>query len=105
MCIVSCRVGHSNLQRHNGTGTYDVILTSETIYSIESCEDLYNALARCVHRPHGVVYVAAKTYYFGVGGGTLSFTGLVQEKGEFNIESVWQSESGVAREILKMTLK
>jgi predicted nicotinamide N-methyase len=89
---------------HEEQGRYDIILTSETIYSIDSQHDLYQALLKCT-RPGGVVYVAAKTYYFGVGGGTLSFTQLVNEAGHFTIESVWRSEGGVAREILKMTLR
>lgn len=31
--------------------------------------------------PHGVVYVAAKSFYFGVGGSTASFTDLVKADG------------------------
>lgn len=89
---------------HDGNGTYDVILTAETIYSIESSRDLHTTLAKCT-RPGGCVYVAAKTYYFGVGGGTLSFTNLVNEKGLFSIQSVWKSDTGVSREILKLTRK
>jgi hypothetical protein len=31
--------------------------------------------------PHGVVYVAAKSFYFGVGGSTASFADLVKADG------------------------
>ena len=35
--------------------------------------------------PHGVAFVAAKSYYFGVGGGTKSFSKLVKEDGIFEV--------------------
>jgi len=37
---------------------------------------------QCLRRPDGVAYMAAKKYYFGVGGGTRRFLSLVEEDGE-----------------------
>ena len=85
----------------HGDGTYDIILTSETIYSLGAIQTLYDTLKRCI-RPNGVVYVASKTYYFGVGGGTRSLQTLNDERQSFAIVSAWKSTTGVAREILEL---
>lgn len=37
---------------------------------------------QCLVRPHGVVYMAAKKYYFGVGGGTRRFLSVVEKDGK-----------------------
>lgn len=37
---------------------------------------------QCLQHPHGVVYMAAKKYYFGVGGGTRRFLSVVEKDGE-----------------------
>ena len=36
--------------------------------------------------PHAIVYVASKTYYFGVGGGTKTFRKLLKDDGIFEIK-------------------
>jgi protein-histidine N-methyltransferase len=53
-------------------------------------------------------YVAAKTVYFGVGGGILPFCELVnkatdEDGDKFKIEKVFESDSTVKREILKVS--
>ncbi|MEW5310908.1 MAG: hypothetical protein WDW38_002662 [Sanguina aurantia] len=86
-------------------GHYDVILTSESIYSLESQERLLECIKQLLQPPHGVAYIAAKTYYFGVGGGTTSFLALVKREGLFECESVFRVEepgSGNVREILQL---
>lgn len=47
-------------------------------------------------------YVAAKSYYFGVGGGVQEFRKEV-EKLDFKIGDVWKCDEGIKREILKIT--
>jgi len=37
---------------------------------------------QCLQHPDGVVYMAAKKYYFGVGGGTQRFLSMVEKDGE-----------------------
>jgi hypothetical protein len=62
-----------------GHACYDVILTAETIYS----EDSVHRLIACIDellKPEGVAYIAAKSYYFGVGGSTHRFAELVAKK-------------------------
>lgn len=80
---------------------YDVILTSETIYSLDSQPRLYSIIKRLL-KPSGNIYLAAKTHYFGVGGGTRQFEDFVREKGEFSIKPCKVISQGVQREILRM---
>jgi hypothetical protein len=42
-------------------------------------------LLQCLHYPGGVVYMAGKKHYFGVGGGTRQFLRLVEEDGKLPI--------------------
>ncbi|XP_015122438.1 histidine protein methyltransferase 1 homolog [Diachasma alloeum] len=83
-------------------GKYDVILSSETIYNSENHEKLYQVFKRCL-KEDGVGYIAGKTYYFGVGGGMRQFENLISQDGAFDVETVWTSEQGLQREILKLT--
>ncbi|XP_033104153.1 histidine protein methyltransferase 1 homolog [Anneissia japonica] len=80
---------------------YDVILTSETIYNVNYYDRLHTLLQASL-KPSGCVYVAAKTHYFGVGGGTRIFEDFVNKNGIFNIKSCWQNKDGLQREILKL---
>ena len=50
-------------------------------------------------------YVAAKTMYFGVGGGVLPFKQLVEADGIFNIEVVFNVTHNVKREVLELRYK
>lgn len=45
-------------------------------------------------RPDGVIYVAAKTHYFGVGGSIQEFQ-LQLEKNNFRSHLVWQTTEGL----------
>ena len=83
--------------------TYDVILTSETIYCLDSQPKLLTALKQLVRPETGVVYVAAKTFYFGVGGSTSSFCQLLEEDGTFSVSQCRTVEASVPRVILKLS--
>ena len=60
--------------------------------------------AQVLQPPHGVALVAAKSYYFGVGGGTRSFAERVHADGILQCRSVWSSADGdsVKREVLEL---
>ncbi|WOL02981.1 hypothetical protein Cni_G11701 [Canna indica] len=60
---------------------YDVILMAETVYALSSLHSLYGLIKRSMHHPSGVIYMAGKKHYFGVGGGTRQFVNLVEEDG------------------------
>ncbi|KAG0284330.1 hypothetical protein BGZ96_011291 [Linnemannia gamsii] len=83
---------------------YDLILTSETIYAEESHQKLYATIKSSLKRG-GKALVAAKTFYFGVGGDILSFRRLIEQDGVFDIKVVFSAQSFVRREILELTFK
>lgn len=53
--------------------TFDLIVTSETIYNEDNYVKLANLFQTCLFAPTGLVYLAAKSHYFGCGGGTYAF--------------------------------
>jgi hypothetical protein len=60
--------------------------------------------AQALRPPHGVALVAAKSHYFGVGGGTARFDAAVAADGTLEVERVWVMEDGASnkREILRL---
>lgn len=117
--------------------SYDIVLTAETVYDSISSLQMYQCLiqVRCklcnrlrLNRtsdsvvwplresrlplqclaPGGIAYVAAKTYYFGVGGGSLAFRHQVEEQlpAKMSIRSVAEVDDGMGnkREILELRL-
>lgn len=82
---------------------YGLVLTSETIYSPVAMSRLLSIIASCLAEPHGIALVAAKTYYFGVGGGTRQFEALVSRDGRLKSEVVYRTDDGVRREIIKLS--
>ncbi|KAF9173386.1 hypothetical protein BGX20_003345 [Mortierella sp. AD010] len=83
---------------------YDLILTSETIYAEESHPKLYATIKNSLKRG-GKALVAAKTFYFGVGGDILSFRRLIEKDNVFNVKVVFSAQAFVRREILELTFK
>lgn len=80
---------------------YDVILTSETIYNTENYCKILNVFKTKL-KSDGVAFVAAKTYYFGVGGGCRDFEKLIKDDGILESEIVLVVSENVQREILKV---
>jgi protein-histidine N-methyltransferase len=62
---------------------------------------------QCLKKPSGVCYVAAKTFYFGVGGGIAAFLSLVKESEDMEAHpvKVIDDNSSVRREILILRWK
>lgn len=84
-------------------GGMDMVLTSETIYSLESLPSLVELLGRCIGEG-GRVLVAAKVIYFGVGGGVESFKQCLGERyPEASVEVVHSVTKGVGRTVLSVT--
>ena len=84
------------------SGYYDIILTSETIYSPASQPKLLAALKHLLRPQGGVAYIATKSYYFGVGGSVSLFKELVEKDGCFDIEKCHIVDCEISREILKL---
>lgn len=77
---------------------YDVVLTSETIYSLDSLPFLLSLLQTTCrptsdHPSPAKCLVACKRIYFGVGGGELEFRRRVEERGG-KVESIWGAGEG-----------
>ena len=84
------------------SGYYNIILTSETIYSPTSQPKLLAAVKHLLCPQGGVAYVATKSYYFGVGGSVNLFKELVKRDGYFDIEKCYVIDCEISREILKL---
>ncbi|GJX35895.1 histidine protein methyltransferase 1 [Tanacetum coccineum] len=86
---------------------YDIILMAETVYSISTLPSLYELIKKCMSHPHGVVYMAAKKYYFGVGGGSRRFISLVEKNGVMAASLIAEVGGGSSnvREVWKLQFK
>ncbi|CAG8776976.1 14537_t:CDS:2, partial [Cetraspora pellucida] len=73
------------LNLHSNQEKYDIILSSETIYNLNSIPKLYNVIKHALKYPNGVAYIATKTIYFGVGGGILPFRQLIEKEQVFEV--------------------
>mmetsp|Transcript_30522 Transcript_30522/g.98348 ORF Transcript_30522/g.98348 Transcript_30522/m.98348 type:complete len:297 (-) Transcript_30522:93-983(-) len=84
---------------------YDVILTAETIYDDKSSGRLI-ACIDDILKPDGVAYIAAKSYYFGVGGSTRQFEAQVAKllpRRKLEQVALIQDGSSNVREILRLS--
>ncbi|CAN6195667.1 unnamed protein product [Urochloa humidicola] len=96
--------GDKEDKTYNG---YDVILMAETVYALSSLANLYKLIKKCLHYPGGVVYMAGKKHYFGVGGGTRQFLRLVEKDGAMQTERLNDVADGSSnvREVWKFSFK
>lgn len=84
-------------------GSCSLILTSETIYRPENYHFLLNIFKHSLsNRPLSCVLVAAKDYYFGLGGSVEEFSSVARSDG-WVVERIWSHSEGVPRSILKLT--
>ncbi|KAG2377841.1 hypothetical protein C9374_008926 [Naegleria lovaniensis] len=93
---------HSIIQKD-----YDLIMMSDTIYSVDSYDKLYRVIRSAI-RPGGKLLVGAKSYYFGCGGSTQQFINFVKQKDpHVQIETLKDIRDGVSnvREILLFTFE
>ncbi|KAG0699811.1 hypothetical protein DFH29DRAFT_1081054 [Suillus ampliporus] len=88
-------------------GSYNLVLTSETIYRMESLPSLAAVMRGACDSPTDVTQylclVAAKVLYFGVGGGVAEFVRCVRDldKGG-TVETVWEKTLGVERRVMSV---
>ncbi|XP_062851264.1 histidine protein methyltransferase 1 homolog [Trichomycterus rosablanca] len=83
---------------------YDLIFTSETIYNTEYYPSLHDVFHKLLAE-NGVIYLATKSHYFGVGGGLYSFENFVKEKDVFQIKSLKDLDQGLKRHIVSLRFK
>lgn len=83
---------------------FDIILTSETIYNPAYYPVLHETLKKML-APDGLVYLATKSHYFGVGGGLHLFETFVEQKGTFSLDHLWDGEEGLQRHVVVLRFK
>ncbi|KAK9918392.1 hypothetical protein WJX75_003758 [Coccomyxa subellipsoidea] len=95
------------LEKEGLLATYDVILSAETVYNLDSQRHLLKCIKQGLRPKVGQAWIAAKSYYFGVGGGTASFIQLVDRDGTFEVKAVDVIDDGASnkREILLLSFK
>ncbi|XP_066535809.1 histidine protein methyltransferase 1 homolog [Hoplias malabaricus] len=94
----------SLMQSKDPRPQYDIIFTSETIYNTDYYPSLHDVFHKLLAED-GVVYLATKTHYFGVGGGLYLFQKFVEEKNIFHIKSLKDINQGLKRNIVSLTFK
>ncbi|CAN1228357.1 Histidine protein methyltransferase 1 homolog [Linum grandiflorum] len=106
-CLPHVHSGTENSSGESPVYDYDVILMAETIYAVSAQPSLYELVKKCVKRPGGVVYMSAKKYYFGVGGGTRQFLSMVEKDGVMAASLVAEVADGSSnvREVWKLSMK
>ncbi|XP_060943507.1 histidine protein methyltransferase 1 homolog [Limanda limanda] len=83
---------------------YDIIFTSETIYNAAYYPTLHETLHKLL-APDGLVYLATKSHYFGVGGGLHLFETFVEQRGTFSVDHLWEGEEGLQRHVVVLRFK
>ncbi|VDL72290.1 unnamed protein product [Nippostrongylus brasiliensis] len=81
--------------------SFDFILTSETIYNPDDYQALHDAFDFALS-PGGVIWVAAKIFYFGVGGDIPAFIEFVEKRGVFVAKTKLSIEADIPRVILEL---
>ena len=81
-----------------------LILAAETIYDLKSLPAFTNTLMNMLHsqRKTSRAWIAAKTLYFGVGGGVDAFVQEVKSRGG-EIRQIMSIKQGVSRVVLEVT--
>lgn len=83
---------------------YDVIVTSETTYNPDYYSALHNVFQKLL-ATDGIVYLASKSHYFGVGGGVHLFETFVKENKLFSIRTLKVHDDGLQRMLLSLHFK
>ena len=94
-----------SLQNLTSQGRYDLISTADTLYDPDAMRHLHDLLLN-VLTPNGRAIIAAKRFYFGVGGGVSSFVALVNQLGKAKVQVVASFEDGGSniRDVLEFRL-
>lgn len=92
----------NDFPRHLNAKSFDLILTSETIYRAESYPILMKTFQHALSEDGGRVLLAAKDYYFGLGGSVQEFIKYVKHLGGWRIKIVETFSEGVPRSILEL---
>ncbi|KAK9964345.1 hypothetical protein ABG768_005528 [Culter alburnus] len=92
------------MQNKTSLPKYDIIFTSETIYNIDYYSSLHSVFCGLLAED-GLVYLATKSHYFGVGGGLHLFEKFVEQNNVFQIKYLKDVEQGLKRHVVSLTFK
>ncbi|KAK7140354.1 hypothetical protein R3I94_012840 [Phoxinus phoxinus] len=92
------------LVRNKTLSKYDIIFTSETIYNTDYYSSLHSVFCGLLAED-GIVYLATKSHYFGVGGGLHLFEKFVEENKVFQTKYLKDVEQGLKRHVVSLTFK
>lgn len=92
------------LQKKKPSPKYDIIFTSETIYNTDYYSSLHSVFCDLLAE-NGIVYLATKSHYFGVGGGLNLFEKFVEQNNVFQMKHLKDVEQGLKRHIVSLTFK
>lgn len=83
---------------------YDLVLASETIYSLETIGTFTDTMINCLDtsKKSPTALIAAKKIYFGVGGGIPEFQSELKKR-NITWESVYEDKHGVGRAVLRIS--
>jgi len=104
--FVSGAWNHRNIFSLLPPNSFSLILTSDTLYEPTSLEPLLKIISHCL-APHGLALIAAKRYYFGIGGGTEALKIRVDSLGlmEWKVEKIFEDGKSNIREIVTLKWK
>ncbi|XP_056089132.1 histidine protein methyltransferase 1 homolog [Rhinichthys klamathensis goyatoka] len=83
---------------------YDIIFTSETIYNTDYYSSLHSVFCGLLAED-GIVYLATKSHYFGVGGGLHLFEKFVEQNKVFQTKYLKDVKQGLKRHVVSLTFK
>ncbi|RWS01738.1 histidine protein methyltransferase 1-like protein [Dinothrombium tinctorium] len=83
---------------------YDYIFSSETIYNTQNYSAFVELVKSCL-ASNGVAFIAAKSYYFGVGGGMHDFEQFIQNDDRLQSSVCATIDASVPRQIIKLHFK
>lgn len=83
---------------------FDLIISSETLYNSENYPK-FVALIESSLSTEGFVYIASKSHYFGVGGGSYGFIEFVESQSRLECDICHEIDAPLVRHILKLKLK
>lgn len=92
------------MQNKTSLPKYDIIFTSETIYNTDYYSSLHSVFCGLLAED-GLVYLATKSHYFGVGGGLHLFEKFVEQNNVFQIKYLKDVEQGLKRHVVSLTFK
>ncbi|XP_050536929.1 histidine protein methyltransferase 1 homolog [Daktulosphaira vitifoliae] len=100
--VTKCKFFCGDWESYNSLNEdkYDLILTSETIYNVNSYDKLIKLFKNKL-KPTGFILLIAKNYYFGVGGSINEFLNVL-ESFKYHVETIWSSIDGVKKTLLKI---